>query len=117
MPARLGAASEAFELTALRNYWEFAAPPVDIGTLQAVGSAIRTRHVLRFDYRPPGGAVPDPGDRGFTPPREAEPHHLVVWAGRWYLVARDHRTREWGTYRVDRIAPRDPAGVPFTPGP
>ncbi|WP_433466667.1 helix-turn-helix transcriptional regulator [Spirillospora sp. CA-128828] len=114
MPARLCAASEAFELTALRNYWEFAAPPIDIGTLRAVGSAIRTQHVLRFDYRSPDGAAPDLGERGFTPPLEVEPHHLVVWAGRWYLVARDRRTREWGTYRVDRIAPRDPAGAPFT---
>ncbi|MFC5179977.1 helix-turn-helix transcriptional regulator [Actinomadura harenae] len=117
MPARLRAASEAFELTALRNYWEFADSPVGVATLQAVGSAIRTRRTLRFDHRTPGGTVPAPGEPGFAPPREVEPHHLVVWAGRWYLVARDRRTRDWGTYRVDRIVPRGPSGMPFTPVP
>ncbi|MEV5574938.1 WYL domain-containing protein [Spirillospora sp. NPDC052269] len=137
MPARLRAASEAFELTALRNYWEFADSPVGVATLQAVGSAIRTRRTLRFDYRSPSGTVPAPGEPGFTPPREVEPHHLVVWAGRWYLVARDRvpsdrvpsegasrdratherTTAGWGTYRVDRIVPREPSGPPFTPVP
>ena len=117
MPSRLRAASEALELTALRNYWEFAAPPIDVATLQAVGAAIRTHRTLRFDYRSPDGLIPDPVEPDFTPPREVEPHHLVVWAGRWYLIARDRRTREWGTYRVDRIAPRDPAGALFTPLP
>lgn len=117
MPARLRAASEAFELTALRNHWEFAAPPVGVATLQAVGTAIRTRRTLRFDYRSPGGHVPGPGEPGFTPPREVEPHHLVVWAGRWYLLARVRQGEEWRTFRVDRIVPRGPAGTPFTPVP
>ncbi|GIL24983.1 helix-turn-helix transcriptional regulator [Actinocatenispora comari] len=117
MSARLRAAAEAFELTALRNYWEFAAPPVDVATLRAVGSAIRTHRRLDFDYRTPDGAIPDPGHPEFRPPRTVEPHHLVVWAGRWYLLARDARTRAWGTFRVDRIAPRDPAGASFTPRP
>ncbi|MDR3081021.1 MAG: WYL domain-containing protein [Streptomyces sp.] len=117
MPSRLRAASEAFELTALRNYWEFAAPPIDVATLQAVGAAIRTHRTLRFDYRSPDGLIPDPGEPDFTPPREVEPHHLVVWAGRWYLIARDRPTREWGTYRVDRIASRNPTGALFTPLP
>lgn len=117
MPARLRAASEAFEITALRNYWDFAAPPIDVKTLQAVGSAIRTHRVLRFDYRAPDGAIPGPGEPGFTPPREVEPHHLVVWAGRWYLLARDDRTGTWGTYRVDRVTPRSPAGALFSPTP
>ncbi|MFF5171290.1 helix-turn-helix transcriptional regulator [Micromonospora sp. NPDC000089] len=117
MPARLRAASEAFEVTSLRNYWEFSAPPVDVATLRAVGAAIRTSRVLRFDYRDPDGAVPAPGQPGFRPPREVEPHHLVVWAGRWYLIARDRPDRTWHTYRVDRIHPRTPAGASFTPRP
>lgn len=117
MPARLRAASEAFEVTSLRNYWEFSAAPVDVVTLRTVGAAIRTARVLRFDYRAGAGAgagaVPDPG-----PPREVEPHHLVVWAGRWYLIARDLPSREWRTYRVDRIRPHTPGGgAAFTPGP
>ncbi|MEU4690524.1 WYL domain-containing protein [Actinoplanes sp. NPDC023714] len=113
MPARLRAASEAFEVTSLRNYWEFSAAPVDVGTLRAVGAAIRTTRVLRFDYLDSDGAVPDAG-----PPRDVEPHHLVVWAGRWYLIARDLRERGWHTYRVDRIRPHTPGGgAVFTPQP
>ncbi|MEU8817266.1 WYL domain-containing protein [Actinoplanes sp. NPDC048796] len=118
MPARLRAASEAFEVTSLRNYWEFSAPPIDVGTLRTVGAAIRTARVLRFDYLDPDGCVTEPGRPGFRPPREVEPHHLVVWAGRWYLIARGHRDREWHTYRVDRIRPHTPGGgAVFTPQP
>ncbi|WP_129841096.1 WYL domain-containing protein [Streptomyces sp. RFCAC02] len=117
MPARLRATSEALDVTSLRNYWDFSAPPIDVATLRTVGSAIRNRHVLRFDYATPGRHVPEPGEPGFRPPVEAEPHHLVVWAGRWYLIARDRAHRTWRTYRVDRIRPRTPAGAAFTPRP
>lgn len=117
MPARLRAATEAVNVTALRNYWEFAAPPIDVATLQAVGSAIRTTSVLRFDYRTADGQIPGPGEPGFSPPIETEPHHMVVWAGRWYLIARDCRQKTWHTYRVDRIVPRFPYGGSFIPAP
>lgn len=113
MPARLRAASDAFEVTSLRNYWEFSAPPVDVATLQSVGSAIRNARTLRFDYATPEGEMPVPGEDGFYPPRDVEPHHLVVWAGRWYLIARDRMSRAWATYRVDRIRPKSPAGAAF----
>ncbi|GAA3277564.1 WYL domain-containing protein [Dactylosporangium vinaceum] len=120
MPARLRAASEAFEVTSLRNYWEFSAPPIDVATLQAVGSAIRTGRTLRFDYATDAASDsrgPAAGEPGFRPPLEVEPHHLVVWAGRWYLVARDRARQTWQTYRVDRVRPRASTGVPFTPQP
>lgn len=117
MPARLRAASDAFELTTLRNYWEFLAPPIDVATLQAVGSAIRTSRMLRFDYADPDGGVPAPGERGFHPPREVEPHNLVVWAGRWYLIYRDRPQRTPMTCRVDRIRPKSALGAAFTPTP
>lgn len=115
MPARLRAASEAFEVTNLRNYWEFAAPPVAVATLQAVGSAIRNARTLRFDYAAPDGTVPAPGEPDFRPPVEVEPHHLVVWAGRWYLIARRPGDASWGTYRVDRMRAKTPDGRPFAP--
>lgn len=117
MPARLRAASDAFEVTSLRNYWEFSAPPIDVATLQIVGAAIRTNHTLRFDYATPEGDVPAPDEVGFQPPREVEPHHLVVWAGRWYLITRDREHQTWSTYRVDRIRPKSSTGRPFTPCP
>lgn len=158
MPARSRAASEAFDVTNLRNYWEFSAPPVDVETLQAVGAAIRRSRVLRVDVLPvtegtprvttggadgqsPGAgtdrsrtradaaavaagpalgstAPPDAGPPArIEPPLEVEPHHLVVWAGRWYLIARDRRLLTWQTLRVDRLRPRSPEGALFTPQP
>lgn len=113
MPAHLRAEVDAMHLTAIRNFWEFPAPPVDPGTLKAVGSAVRNGHLLRFDYRTPGSHRPDPGDPGFTPPLRVEPHHLLMWAGRWYLVAYTPDTDAWGVYRVDRIHAYAPTGTPF----
>lgn len=115
MPARLRAASEAFDVTSLRNYWDFSASPVDVTILQTVGSAIRNQRVLRFDHVGPDDAVPGSGDPGFSPPMEVEPHRLVVWAGRWYLIARDRADRSWRTYRVDGLRPRAHPGPTFTP--
>lgn len=44
-----------------------------------------------------------------------QPHHLVTWGGRWYLVAWDLDREDWRTFRADRITPRIPAGPRFTP--
>lgn len=116
MPARVQAASDDLTVRALRNYWEFSAPPIAVDTLRAVGAAIRTRQVLRFDYTPAPG---DPGQaRGpVDPPCRVEPHRLVVWAGRWYLVAYDLPEQKWAIYRVERIQPKTPTGPAFAPRP
>ena len=132
MPAPLRAEVEAMHLTAIRNAWEFAAPPIDPATLRAVGFAVRASHLLRFDHLTPDGRRPDPGDPDFAPPLRVEPHHLVMWAGRWYLVARTPTASGpvpasapgasgptappgpgWAIYRVDRIHPLGPTGTPF----
>ncbi|WP_311771030.1 helix-turn-helix transcriptional regulator [Actinophytocola algeriensis] len=114
MPVRLRAEIDAMQLTSLRNHWEFAAPPIGAATLKAVGDAVRGRHVLRFDRLRADGTRPGPRDPDFAAPRAVEPHHLVVWAGRWYLVARDPDDDTWPIFRVDRIHPHDPTGIPFT---
>lgn len=44
-----------------------------------------------------------------------EPHHLVTWGRRWYLVAWDLERADWRTFRADRIVPRTPTGPRFTP--
>ncbi|GAB3257236.1 helix-turn-helix transcriptional regulator [Kineosporia babensis] len=106
MPARLRAQVEAVRVTAIRNYWDFAAPPIDPAVLKAVGTAVHREHLLRFDYLGPDGSRQDP-------PLRVEPHHLVLWAGRWYLIAHS-READWAIYRVDRIRPSDPTGLPFT---
>ena len=48
-------------------------------------------------------------------PRRVQPHHLVTWRHRWYLVAWDLDREDWRTFRVDRIQPRTPTGPRFTP--
>ncbi|MFF2493405.1 helix-turn-helix transcriptional regulator [Agromyces sp. NPDC058064] len=78
-------------------------PEVDPAVLQAVASAIRDVEWLRFDFR---------GE-----PVLVEPYRLLSWQRRWYLVARDPRRDEWGTYRVDWIEPRMPTRRRFDPEP
>ncbi|MET1005744.1 MAG: WYL domain-containing protein [Propionibacteriaceae bacterium] len=113
LPAPLRAEVDAMQLTVLRNYWEFPAPPVAADTLRAVGYAVRNTEVLTFDYLGPDGSRPEPRDPDFVPPLRVEAHHLVVWAGRWYLVGYLPATASWQIYRVDRIHPRDPTGTTF----
>lgn len=113
MPPALRAEAEAMHLTAMRNWWEFAAPPIAASTLRAVGYAVRNHHLLRFDHLTAQGRRPDPHDADFVPPVQVEPHHLVVWAGRWYLVAYTPAEQAWRIYRVDRVHPAPPTGTPF----
>jgi predicted DNA-binding transcriptional regulator YafY len=117
LPTRLRSHLDAMQVTSIGNPWDLAAPAVDPAVLLTVGSAVRNREVLRFDYSTPASQV-DRGDelagRGWVPPVKVEPHHLVVWQGRWYLIGWDLSDEEWRTFRLDRIAPRTPTGPRFT---
>lgn len=62
---------------------------------------------------PPVGAAEQRAGR--VARREVEPHRLVHWGGRWYLVAWDIGRTDWRTFRVDRMTPRTPNGARFTP--
>jgi predicted DNA-binding transcriptional regulator YafY len=81
-------------------------PNVDAGVLTAIAAATKDRQRLRFDYRHHDGS-------GSV--REVEPHRLVSWGRRWYLVAWDPGREDWRTFRVDRMRPRQPTGPRFTP--
>lgn len=59
--------------------------------------------------------LPGPASPPLPPPRRVEPHHLVTWGRRWYLVAWDLERADWRTFRADRIVPRTPTGPRFTP--
>jgi predicted DNA-binding transcriptional regulator YafY len=110
MPARLRQRVDALQVTTVDRYAGSRRAKVDSGHLIAIGTALRAREVLRFDYASPG--TPD----GKVPPtRRAEPHHLVTWGGRWYLVAFDLERSDWRTFRVDRMTPKTPNGPRFTP--
>lgn len=103
MPARSRLHAEAFTVSSARNYWEFPAPPIDVEIVRAVGSAIHRRHLVRVDYTGDGEPVT----------LTLEPHDLVVWAARWYLVAFDPVADRWRAMRVDRIEPHMPTHAPF----
>ncbi|WP_405998570.1 helix-turn-helix transcriptional regulator [Streptomyces sp. NBC_00829] len=81
-------------------------PALDADVLTTLTAACRDREVLRFDYR---------DHRGAATRRTAEPHRVVNWGRRWYLVAWDVARDDWRTFRVDRIEPRTPTGPRFTP--
>ena len=78
-------------------------PEVDGAVLQEIARAIRHVEWLRFDYA--------------DEPRLVEPYRLLSWQRRWHLVARDPRDGGWGTFRVDRMAPRMPTRRRFDPQP
>ncbi|MEU1736326.1 WYL domain-containing protein [Streptosporangium sp. NPDC020145] len=103
MPTRSRLHAEAFTVSSARNYWEFPAPPIDAEIVRAVGSAINRRHLVRVDYTGDGAPVT----------LTLEPHDLVVWAARWYLVAFDPDADRWRAMRVDRFTPHTPTHTPF----
>ncbi|MCB7136344.1 helix-turn-helix transcriptional regulator [Cellulosimicrobium marinum] len=119
MPARLRARIDALEVTSVPRGRQPQRPPVRADVLLAVGTAVRERRTMRFDYdggsgdplRPAGA----PASEAFRPPRRVEPHHLVTWGGRWYLVAWDVERDDWRTFRVDRMTPREGTGAGFVP--
>ena len=113
MPAPLRAQVDATRVTTIRNYWEFSAPPIAPDVLNTVGDAVRRAHLLRFDALRADSTRPDPHDPDFEAPLRVEPHHLVLWAGRWYLVAYHPTRGTWAIYRVDRIHPHAPTGIRF----
>jgi len=73
--------------------------------LVALAESTRAQEVLRFDYGTPSDEA--------APPRRVEPHHVVTWQGRWYLVAWDLDRSDWRTFRADRVRPRTPNGPRF----
>ncbi len=82
------------------------APAVDPTVLTTLAAACRDHERLRFDYR---------AHDGTSTVRSTEPHRLVTWGRKWYLVAWDTDRADWRTFRVDRIEPRTPTGPRFTP--
>ncbi|WP_052851316.1 helix-turn-helix transcriptional regulator [Streptomyces avicenniae] len=107
MPARLRRRIDALQITAVERPAPRRDTRVDGGVLMTLSAAVQAREVLRFTYASPPSAE--------LPARRAEPHHLVTWGGRWYLVAWDLDRDDWRTFRADRITPRTPTGPRFTP--
>ncbi|MEV1022971.1 WYL domain-containing protein [Streptomyces sp. NPDC050264] len=115
MPARLRHRIDALHVTAVERPRPRPAPQVDSTVLMTLGAAVHARETLRFDYA--SASARDTGDDSahLPPPRRAEPHHLITWGGRWYLVAWDLDREDWRTFRADQITPRSPTGPRFSP--
>jgi predicted DNA-binding transcriptional regulator YafY len=73
-----------------------SAPEVDPAVLTTLAAACRDHERLRFDYQ---------SHDGTATVRTVEPHRLVTWGRKWYLVAWDTERGDWRTFRVDRIEP------------
>lgn len=103
MPSRLRHRLDALPVTVVQPPGS-PASDVDRDVLLALGAAVHAREVLRFEY----------GDDTDGPARRMEPHHLVTWRSRWYVVGWDLDHEEWRTYRADRVRPRVPTGPRFS---
>lgn len=114
MPARLRRRIDTLQVIAVERPAIRPTPQADSSVLTALSAAVHAREVLRFDYAPASSGGAD-DDSAQAPPRRVQPHHLVAWGGRWYLVAWDLDREDWRTFRADRISPRPPTGPRFTP--
>ncbi|WP_433367824.1 helix-turn-helix transcriptional regulator [Streptosporangium sp. CA-115845] len=80
-------------------------PTVQAAVLTTISAAIRAPEVLRFDYV---------SHHETESRRDVEPHRLVCWGPKWYLVGWDVERKDWRTFRVDRMSLRTPNGPRFT---
>jgi predicted DNA-binding transcriptional regulator YafY len=81
-------------------------PQIEPSVLTMLAISCRDHERLRFDYQSHSGA---------STVRTVEPHRLVSWGRKWYLVAWDVERDDWRTFRVDRLEPRTPTGPRFSP--
>ncbi|MFC4118071.1 helix-turn-helix transcriptional regulator [Nonomuraea zeae] len=115
MPARLRHRVDTLQVIAAEPPALRPDPQVGSGVIMALSAAVHAREVLRFDYAHVF-SPPETDDDGVPDrPRRVQPHHLVTWGGRWYLIAWDLDRDDWRTFRADRITPRTPTGPRFTP--
>jgi predicted DNA-binding transcriptional regulator YafY len=80
-------------------------PTVDPQHLTAIAAACRDSECLRFDYTSRDGTETR---------RDVEPHSLVNFGRRWYLVAWDRGRDDWRTFRLDRLDRPAATGARFT---
>ncbi len=81
-------------------------PVIDAEALTTLAGACRDREGARFTYRPLDGEASE---------RRVEPHALVSFEQRWYVVAYDLGRDDWRTFRVDRMAEVRAGGARFVP--
>jgi predicted DNA-binding transcriptional regulator YafY len=108
MPPRLRHRVDLVRITAVEPSAARDTVQFDTQVLVDLSRAIQAHEELGFDYVASSGPPDDDV-------RRVQPHHLVAWAHRWYLVAWDLRREDWRTFRVERIRLRTPTGPRFVP--
>lgn len=106
LPDRLRRRVQSMREFASRVPPDTVGPLADPATLQSLAGACRTRERQRIAYERHDGT---------SSRRNVDPHHVVSWGRRWYLVAWDTDRDDWRTFRVDRISRVEPTGLLFTP--
>ena len=104
LPSRLRHRINALQISEVRTPGDGST--VDAEALTAIGAACRDRLRLEFDFHGLGDSVSH---------HVIEPHELLTWERRWYLVAWDRDRSAWRTFPVDRLRLRSPTGPRFTP--
>ena len=107
LPPRLGRRVDALQSYTLTAGGDPARPQptVDGAALALIAAACRDRERLRFGYQ----------DHTRTDSsRTVEPHRLVNWGRRWYLLAWDVDRNDWRTFRMDRVSRPTGVGLRFT---
>jgi predicted DNA-binding transcriptional regulator YafY len=100
LPSRLSRRVDALQGYTVRVGGGRPGPTVDGTALALMAAACRDRERLRFGYLDHTRTATS---------RAVEPHRLVNWGRRWYLVGWDVDRNDWRTFRVDRI--ERPSGV------
>ncbi|MBO0702803.1 MAG: YafY family transcriptional regulator, partial [Candidatus Dormibacteraeota bacterium] len=108
LPARLRRRVGAVQSAMVSVPPDRPGPHVDAGVLTTLASACQEHECVRFRYHAYDGSATR---------RSAEPHRLVNWGQRWYLVAWDTDRRDWRTFRADRLELLPPTGRRFLPHP
>jgi predicted DNA-binding transcriptional regulator YafY len=93
-------------LAAATSTFPMGGPTIDPQHLTVIAAACRDSECLRFAYR-----RRDKTDSR----REVEPHSVVNFGRRWYLVAWDRGRDDWRTFRIDRLTKPASTGVRFSP--
>lgn len=101
LPRRLRGQVTALQTSLAGITWEPRGPRADPAVLATLAVACRDHEVLTFGYTTRHGTAAS---------RRAEPCHLVVSGGLWYLLAHDTDKDDWRLFRLDRITQPTPTG-------
>ncbi|MEV4114614.1 transcriptional regulator [Nonomuraea sp. NPDC049695] len=104
LPPRLRHRIEA--LSASTEAVSRVARPLDLRTVQLLGTAAHAHQDVRFHYTSRAGRHTE---------RRVQPYRQVLFGGHWYLLGWDADRQDWRTFRLDRIDRLAVPGTTFTP--